>query len=287
MLVEYGIAKDQRSTGYHAGVLEAVLSFANMASMGVRNRHTSSSARSSMLRRSGIAAMGTRCRYERAKICDALRYFGYSHRGHAIRLSSFLRIAGGLQNPCGCFQWVCTLFATGHSPWLTWPCRQAAIAKTYFSELSDETNEATAFSVMSLAWQIGWCLAAMAGGYLNHAERLFPSLSGSDFIRTYPYALPFLAVAVPPILSVTLGYFVLPETLERRPMTDGELQESSGKGAGLTADWTPHMWQAVKMWSMLVCTNVSFQATLPLFLFTPVGAGGLGIGSEAIGTRSS
>ena len=35
MLVEYGIAKDARSTGYYAGVLEAVLSFANMATMAV------------------------------------------------------------------------------------------------------------------------------------------------------------------------------------------------------------------------------------------------------------
>lgn len=47
------------------------------------------------------------------------------------------------------------------------------------------------------------------------------------------------------------------------------------------------MWSALLIWSNLVSCNTSFMATLPLFMFAPVAAGGLGLSAIAIGEFDS
>ena len=157
---------------------------------------------------------------------------------------------------------------------------QCGTIKNYISEICDETNEAFAFSVQSLAWQSGWCLSAMAGGYLAHAERSFPNLASWSFVTTYPYALPFLTVAVLPLLATVLGFFVLMETKPRCAQ-----KQTSFKFFTLPRlrEWTPDMYRIMKVHCMMVLTNTAFQALAPLFLFTPVEAGGLGAPTTAIG----
>ena len=165
---------------------------------------------------------------------------------------------------------------------------QAGVSKNYLAELVDESNQAAAFSLMSLAWQVGWCIAAIAGGYLSHAERAFPSLTDWPLVRDHPYALPFIAVAVPPMLSVVLGYFALQETLRpgtANAKTAAALKEEAPPAGGHFFGWTPNMWKTLRLWCIGVVINNSFQATLPLLVFAPVHAGGLGLGSRAIGGR--
>lgn len=158
---------------------------------------------------------------------------------------------------------------------------QCGITKNYLSELCDESTEATAFAFVGLSWQIGWCAAAVAGGYFAHAERTFPSLAGWPLIAVHPYALPFLAVAVPPLVGVVLGMRHLPETLpySRRGWRKPELPKIDR--------WTADMWRILKIWAMMILTNTAFQAVIPLFFFAPVTSGGLGAPTSSIGRRVS
>ena len=155
---------------------------------------------------------------------------------------------------------------------------QSAMIKNYLSEICDETNEAAAFAACGLSWQMGWCASAVAGGYLAHAERTVPSLASWEIVKNHPYALPFLVVAIPPILGVAMGYRVLPETKPPHQRDVNKKFELPN-----TKEWTPDLWRILKIWSMMITVNVSFQAVIPLFLFAPVAAGGLGAPTSSIG----
>lgn len=154
---------------------------------------------------------------------------------------------------------------------------QCGTIKNYISEICDKSNEASAFALQSLAWQFGWCLSAIAGGYLAHAERTFPSLASWALVREYPYALPFLAVAVLPLLGTLLGLYVLPETRPPQYRLRKEFKLPSVRR------WTSDMWRIMRLWCMMVLVNTAFQALAPLFLFAPVEAGGLGAPTTTIG----
>lgn len=149
---------------------------------------------------------------------------------------------------------------------------QAAVAKTYLSELADESNQASAFAIQSLGWQIGWSLAGLAGGWLSHVERTFPSLYDNEFILKYPYALGPLVASIAPLVSIVVGLFIMRETL---PV------------GGFTArlDLDDDMWNALKIWVTMVSCNICYMCTMPLFLFAPVVSGGMGLSSRAIGAR--
>lgn len=144
------------------------------------------------------------------------------------------------------------------------------MSKTYLAELVDDDDQAAAFAMQGLAWQVGWSIAAIAGGYLSHAERTFPALAKSSFIKEYPYALGPLVSAIIPISSVIFGYFVMQETLP-----------PGGYRSHLKM--TRDMWSVLSIWTAMVTCNYSFLSVLPLFMFAPVSAGGMALGTIAIG----
>lgn len=152
---------------------------------------------------------------------------------------------------------------------------QSAVSKTYLAELADENTQAWLFAYMSLIWQMGWCLSAVAGGYLSHVERLLPSLENVELIRRYPYALPTAAMAILPSVASTYGYFVMEETLPQQ----GKWKSRSAA----SLSWTRDMWHALTIFGGLCYINVSFQACLPLLFYAPVSAGGLGLTTSHIG----
>ena len=140
---------------------------------------------------------------------------------------------------------------------------------------------------MSLGWQLGWCFSAVVGGYFAHPERHFLWLAGSQLLQAYPYMLPPLIVAAPPILAAALGYFTLTET---KPPSEKGAPDGAAQGNAVmtmwrsTHSWTTNMWRVFHIWSSMVFINIFFQSTLPLFLFAPVQAGGMGMPTSAIGT---
>ncbi|KAL7006455.1 hypothetical protein EMMF5_003876 [Cystobasidiomycetes sp. EMM_F5] len=107
-------------------------------------------------------------------------------------------------------------------------------------------------------------------------------LNGYDIIPTlqYPYVLPPIVVAVPSMLAAILGYYTLAETLPSTASKYGPKIKSNASPA-------PSLIESVRQWSpnmrSSVFINIYLQSAIPLFLFAPVDAGGMGLGTGAIG----
>ncbi|GAA5865394.1 hypothetical protein JCM3774_005622 [Rhodotorula dairenensis] len=95
-----------------------------------------------------------------------------------------------------------------------------AVIKSMLGEITDESNQARAFSFLPLAWSLGSVIGPLLGGYLSHPAEQFPSVFGhSAFLKANPYALPCLIGALFPFFGALLGIFFLEETLKpTRPL---------------------------------------------------------------------
>lgn len=83
--------------------------------------------------------------------------------------------------------------------------------------VTEKRHQATAFSIMPIVWQIGSIFGPALGGALADPVRTYPSLfKGNKFLTKFPYALPNLVTAVLLILSVTVGWLFLDETLSTK-----------------------------------------------------------------------
>lgn len=166
-----------------------------------------------------------------------------------------------------------------------------AVLKSVIGELTDETNQARAFSFFPLSLAIGSILASCMGGYLSNIARTFPSLGDSyPILRAYPYLLPSVAAACFPIVSGIIAAVWMEETLPPKKTaedcTDEDEQEEESHGAFKllqNADIRVLMWS----FTVMSLESIAYQALLPLFFFTPVRDGGLGFSEAQIGTALS
>ncbi|KAG0164328.1 hypothetical protein DFQ30_010131 [Apophysomyces sp. BC1015] len=84
----------------------------------------------------------------------------------------------------------------------------SGVARSMVTEITDETNRAAAFSIVSFCWGIG-----LIGGYLCKPTEHFPGLFGNiQFLKDFPYFLPCLVSAVGSFCGFLLGYCYLKET---------------------------------------------------------------------------
>ncbi|KAJ3275855.1 hypothetical protein HDV01_006721 [Terramyces sp. JEL0728] len=94
------------------------------------------------------------------------------------------------------------------------------VAKSLLGEITDSTNRARAFSLMSLNFGIGSVIGPalgnqwiIVGGMLAKPAEKYPDVFGNvEFLKEYPYFLPCLCSAAITWVGFTLGYFFLPET---------------------------------------------------------------------------
>ncbi|GAA5983821.1 hypothetical protein JCM5350_007560 [Sporobolomyces pararoseus] len=89
-----------------------------------------------------------------------------------------------------------------------------AVIKGTMGEITDETNQARAFSFLPLAWSLGSVIGPLLGGYLSHPAERFPQFFDFPFFRENPYVLPCLVGALFPFLGAIVGFFFLEETLK-------------------------------------------------------------------------
>lgn len=141
--------------------------------------------------------------------------------------------------------------------------RQSAIAKTYLAEIADADNQAFAFSLMSLSWQVSWCFSATSGGFLSHPERLFPATASIGLLQQYPYVLPPIVVAVPSMLAAILGYYTLAETLPSTASKYGPKIKSNASPAPSLIEsvrqWSPNMRSVCFLWTLMGMKEILFR----------------------------
>ncbi|KAG8742993.1 hypothetical protein FRC10_000563 [Ceratobasidium sp. 414] len=90
-------------------------------------------------------------------------------------------------------------------------CSWAAI-KVMTGEMTDRSNQGTAFSIMNVSYRLGQIIGLPLGGLLAHPERRWKSFD-TPFWREYPFLLPCLVGAVFAIISVGFGTVFIEETL--------------------------------------------------------------------------
>lgn len=96
----------------------------------------------------------------------------------------------------------------------------AAVVKSLIGELTDASNQARGFSLISVGWGLGITVGPLIGGFTSRPAESFPGLFARDsifglggFWESNPYALPCFISAFITSLSILLGALRLEETL--------------------------------------------------------------------------
>lgn len=164
-----------------------------------------------------------------------------------------------------------------------------AVLKSVIGEITDESNQARAFSLFPLSLAIGSILASMIGGYLSNITVTFPSLGGVfPILARYPYFLPSFVAGLFPALSGLIALVWMDETLppeDRAPAAEEEDSERTLSALELLRD--PIIWPLMYSFALMSLEAISYQALLPIFFFTPVHLGGLGFSEAQIGSALS
>lgn len=88
------------------------------------------------------------------------------------------------------------------------------VTKTALAELTDETNQARAFSFIGIATGLGRVVGASLGGVLAQPATQYPSVFGGVwFFTTFPFLLPTIGLALVTAVTWILSCAFLRETL--------------------------------------------------------------------------
>lgn len=162
MILDFGLVKEERETGYYAGMLAGSFSLFQFFSSFVFGVMADRVSKRSVVLFSTFGSLVT------------MLLFGLSPN-FAFALA--LRGANGALN--------------GNS----------ATAKAYLSDITDATNQDVAFSFVGLAWGIGAICGPAIGGFLARPATQYPSVFGGvQLFHKFPYLLPCLFQAA--VMSV-------------------------------------------------------------------------------------
>ncbi|KAF8512437.1 MFS general substrate transporter [Gautieria morchelliformis] len=183
------------------------------------------------------------------------------------------------------------------------------VVKSTMAEMTDETNQAQAFSFLSLVFAAAVTVASFIGGGLYQPYERFPSVFGwSKFWKDYPFALPCFVSAFFCVTAFTTTFIWLKETLDHKrrdevigsygTSTDADsavADEDSTAAAPLLPDslpspppsirevLTPRVRIAILNNGAIALLAIVFSYLQPLILFTPIPLGGLGLDAPIIG----
>ncbi|XP_065838334.1 uncharacterized protein [Oscarella lobularis] len=94
-----------------------------------------------------------------------------------------------------------------------------AMAKTYLSDLCDDTNQARAFSLLGICAGVGRLFAVSVGGFLSQPAQKYFIFENRFFCR-FPYFLPCLVSLVQGIAAFVVAWFYLVETADVKGKKD-------------------------------------------------------------------
>ncbi|EJD52612.1 member of major facilitator superfamily multidrug-resistance, DHA1 sub-family [Auricularia subglabra TFB-10046 SS5] len=268
MIQHVGITKDPQYVGYYSGLVEGTFAFAQFFTVLWWGRL------SDRIGRRPVLLMG----------CFGLIFstilFGFARTFWAMM---FARALSGALNG------------------------NVAVLKSSLGEMTDRTNRARAFSLLPLTWSVGSFVAPLIGGFLARPVDAFPGLFGNiKLFIDYPYLLPCLAGGSISLVGVVLGIFFLQETLQSKRKVTVAPEDKDESESPVTPE-TPvmpmsmcepemslaHIMKLPRIRTVLIncCylsfTTVAIEAIFVLYLYTPVGSGGLGLNQQEIGMTMS
>merc|ERR1719343_1100928 len=92
-------------------------------------------------------------------------------------------------------------------------CGNLPVTKTYLAELVDETNEARAFSIITVMYSLGMFTGPLIGGILSFPANMAPHLFGGTVFDYKPFLLPNVVFAAYCGIVWVLAFCFLDETL--------------------------------------------------------------------------
>jgi MFS family permease len=176
----------------------------------------------------------------------------------------------------------------------------SGVMKSVMGELTDSTNMAQGFALISITWCFGSFLGFVMGGALARPQDRWPNIFAGQFWAKYPYFLPCAVAASVVLVSFVLVSF-LEETLatvrkRKRNITsdttsDQPVEEHGGNGASsedmanvpLRSLLTRSIIIPIANQTFLAFLDISMFALMPLFYSTPNYLGGLGFAPPTIG----
>lgn len=177
-----------------------------------------------------------------------------------------------------------------------------AIIQSMVGEMTDETNQARAYTVVELIWYIGSIVGTLLGGTLAEPCERFPELFGGvQLFRSYPFLLPCAIAFSMALLGVVLGYFFLEETLPSARKAQGlpplydaipSSIESDAPAKPAAASEPPSVWSLItdpviisvlRPYFLLSIQGTGFEVVFILFSYTAIHLGGLSRNPAEIG----
>ncbi|QRV91521.1 major facilitator superfamily transporter [Ceratobasidium sp. AG-Ba] len=279
MIVEIGVTDDPERVGFYSGLIESVFSLMSLIT---------------------------------------ILPFGYIS-DHVGRKPVVLTGMGGLAVSIVCFGLSKSLVGMilsrciGGALGASW-----AAIKVMTGELTDRSNQATAFSIMNVSYRLGQIIGLPLGGLLAHPERRW-KVFDTPFWHEYPFLLPCLVGAAFAIISVGFGTVFIEETLPAKvrarrkarkasydsiptptaqadPSAAPLLISSDAEFGSQTQPAQRAPWRSIMTPPVLalLCNNACMCiasemlfSVYPLFAFTPIASGGLGMSEAQIGTQMS
>lgn len=154
---------------------------------------------------------------------------------------------------------------------------------TYSGEITDETNEARAFSLFPICLNTGIIVASFIGGTFANTRGTAIG-NAIPLFNTYPYAFPMLLSSIFPLVSGLLALFFLQETLPvKLDVAEGDV-EAPKHDTSFGQLFTRQISLIIFSFGVLSLFGIGTSALLPLFCFTPINHGGLGFGAGTIGS---
>ncbi|KAG9034984.1 hypothetical protein FRB95_012274 [Tulasnella sp. JGI-2019a] len=188
-----------------------------------------------------------------------------------------------------------------------------AVMQSMIGEITDETNQAQAFPLGGVMWNLGCIIGPSIGGYLSHPSERYPAVFGQfQFLKRHPFFLPCFLSSVITLCSLICAIFFLEETLPSKvaAMHQQKLlgDDTPGYGTNIaplkikTADADmkearvpsaiellsiPQVQLAIIVGFFLSFICTAWETVFILFAYTPISFGGLQRTPAQIGTLLS
>ncbi|KAF8886152.1 major facilitator superfamily domain-containing protein [Infundibulicybe gibba] len=156
------------------------------------------------------------------------------------------------------------------------------VMKSAMGELTNPSNRAQAYSLMSVVWAAGTTLGPLMGGTFSRPHERFPTVFGSQFWIDYPYFLPCVIGAIFITSVFVVALLFLKETAPGHRKRISAMQSSEQPVAFRKLLVYPVL-ISISNYMTLAFLNIMLGALLPLFFSMPIEFGGLGFKPSTIG----
>ncbi|KAJ7889955.1 major facilitator superfamily domain-containing protein [Mycena olivaceomarginata] len=156
----------------------------------------------------------------------------------------------------------------------------ASVFQAVLAELTDSTNQASAYPIYGCIYPLGSTVGPLIGGFFSNMATKYPDYFGFDFLEEHPYFMPGIICALLASLGFILTYLFLEETLPSK--RNGNSANSATMGVReLLA--IPRIRTLGLSSFALAFLGTGHTVVFVLFCYTPIEQGGLAFSVSEIG----